>query len=247
MAFRQCFLRPPELTKIVLPKVLQNFKFHLLAQGTEPKSFPHNIQCRTRPKGPHSIFFLLFCVRMGIEKSQRVPPFNFFRRCETFFKKNFSAVEENTLKHWCPFAIFEPWIWRRLGPVPACFLYILNWTFIFTRQTLFKTALGVECQWNSSLETLPSLGLWKWLWRIRDVEEHFGNLGKEDESDYKRTGSYRNFNLKMFRPNRRLYYPSMGKLNYPKRGQHQGDPLAEAMYGVTLLPLISFVKDDKVT
>ena len=60
------FLRPPELTKIVLPKVLQNFKFHLLVQGTEPKSFPHNIQCRTRPKGP---------------------PFQFFRHCETFFRK----------------------------------------------------------------------------------------------------------------------------------------------------------------
>ena len=68
MAFRQCFLRP-ELTKIVLPKVLQNFKFHLLALGTEPKSFPHNIQCRTRPKRP---------------------PFQFFRHCETFFReKNF--------------------------------------------------------------------------------------------------------------------------------------------------------------
>ena len=78
MAFRQCFLRPPELTKIVLPKVLQNFKFHLLAQGTEPKSIPHNIQCRTRPKGP---------------------PFQFFFGVVKLFSKNFfSAVEENTLK-----------------------------------------------------------------------------------------------------------------------------------------------------
>ena len=59
MAFRQCFLGPPELTKIVLPKVLQNFKFHMLAQGTEPKSFPHNIQCRTRQKGPLSGFSAL--------------------------------------------------------------------------------------------------------------------------------------------------------------------------------------------
>ena len=105
--FSLVFLRPPELAKIVLPKVLQNFKFHLLAQGTEPKSFPHNIQCRTRPKGPPFQFFFGiarlfseknfpkgsplhlfgFCDRLGIEKSQRVPPFNFFRRCETFFKK----------------------------------------------------------------------------------------------------------------------------------------------------------------
>ena len=78
MAFRQCFLRPPELTKIVLPKVLQNFKFHLLAQGTEPKSFPHNIECRTRPKGPSFQFF-----------------FGIARRFRKIF---FSAVEENTLK-----------------------------------------------------------------------------------------------------------------------------------------------------
>ena len=104
--FSSVFLRPPELTKIVLPKVLQNFKFHLLAQGTEPKSFPHNIQCRTRPKDPPFQFFsalrdffseknfpkgsplqffLLFCDRKDVEKFQRVPPFNFFRRCETFF------------------------------------------------------------------------------------------------------------------------------------------------------------------
>ena len=37
------FLRPPESTKIVLPKVLQNSedpKMYLLAQGTEPKRFP---------------------------------------------------------------------------------------------------------------------------------------------------------------------------------------------------------------
>ena len=73
MAFRQCFLRPPELTKIVLPKVLQNFKFHLLAQGTEPKSFPHNIQCRTRPKGPLSVFSALRDFFSEKKILQRVP------------------------------------------------------------------------------------------------------------------------------------------------------------------------------
>ena len=146
MAFRQCFFKPPELTKIVLPKVLQNFKFHLLAQGTEPKSFPHNIQCRTRPKGPPFSFFrhcetffrkknfpkgspfnfFGFCDRLGIEKSQRVPLSIFFGVVRLFPKKSFSAVEENTWKLWCPFAIFEPWIWRRLGPVPTCFWYQWN-------------------------------------------------------------------------------------------------------------------------
>ena len=95
MAFRQCFLRPRELTKIVLPKVLQNFKFHLLAQGTEPKSFPHNIQCRTRPKGPSSFFWVLR--QTGYRKIPKGPPFHFFRRCD-FFQKIFITVEENSLK-----------------------------------------------------------------------------------------------------------------------------------------------------
>ena len=58
MVFRQCFLRPPEVAKIVLPKVLQNFKFHLLTQGTEQKVFPRNLQYRTRAKGPPLDIFL---------------------------------------------------------------------------------------------------------------------------------------------------------------------------------------------
>ena len=96
--FVSVFLRSPELTKIVLPKVLQNFKFHLLAQGTEPKSFPHNIQCRTRPKGPPFQFFFGIARLFFGKKFPKGSPFQFFWRCETFFKKNFSAVEENTLK-----------------------------------------------------------------------------------------------------------------------------------------------------
>ena len=117
MAFRQCFLRPPELTKIVLPKVLQNFKFQLLARGTEPKSFPRNIKCRTRPKGPPFQFFFgiarlffgekfspkgppsFFWVsrQTGYRKIPKGPPLNFFGVVR-LFKKNFSAVEENSLK-----------------------------------------------------------------------------------------------------------------------------------------------------
>ena len=72
------FLRPPELTKIVLPKVLQNFKFHLLAQGTEPKSFPHNIQCRTRPKGPPFSFFGIARLFFGKICFSKVSPLHFF-------------------------------------------------------------------------------------------------------------------------------------------------------------------------
>ena len=129
MAFRQCFLRPPELTKIVLPKVLQIFKFHLLAQGTEPKSFPHNTQCRTKPKRaffsfsffrhcetffrkksfpqrvPPSILFG-FCDRLGIEKSQRVPLSIFFGVVRLFSKKKFQCCRREyfeTLMSFCYF------------------------------------------------------------------------------------------------------------------------------------------------
>ena len=87
MVFRQCFLRPPELTKIVLQKVLQIFKFHLLTQGTAPRSFPRNIQRRTRPKGPPFQFFR-HCETFFREKIfPKGPPFHFFRRSETFFEK----------------------------------------------------------------------------------------------------------------------------------------------------------------
>ena len=44
------------------------------------------------------------------------------------FSKNFrfsSTVKEYlTLGSFC--AIFEPWIWRRLGPVPACYVFCLG-------------------------------------------------------------------------------------------------------------------------
>ena len=169
MAFRQCFLRPPELTKKVLPKVLQNFqktpKCTCWPKELNQKDFPRNIQYRTRPKGPFfrhcAIFFskklfsprkaplqffrsfatewmlknpkgsslsvyLEFCNRMDVEKFQRVLPFSFFRHCETFFQIFFSIkvvpihqyVE--ILKSFC---YFWPWIWRRLGPFPACSKY----------------------------------------------------------------------------------------------------------------------------
>ena len=61
MAVRQCFFfDTPEVTKIVLPKVLQNFKLYLLAQGTEPNFFsffPRIRQYRVRLKSTLSIFF----------------------------------------------------------------------------------------------------------------------------------------------------------------------------------------------
>ena len=44
---------------------------------------------------------------------------NFFKKI--FFKKfRFSSTVKEYLTLGSLFAIFEPWIWRRLGPVPAC-------------------------------------------------------------------------------------------------------------------------------
>ena len=99
-------------------------------------------------KGPPCIF-LMFCDRMDVGKSQRVPPFSFFRHCKIFSRKQkkissiFSCFATEwmlknlkgsplsvfrhceTLARWRAPArhsvhFFEPWIWRRLGPVPAC-------------------------------------------------------------------------------------------------------------------------------
>ena len=40
------------------------------------------------------LHFLMFCDRMDVEKSQRVPPFSFFRHCEIFSRKRkfFSSI-----------------------------------------------------------------------------------------------------------------------------------------------------------
>ena len=74
MALRQCFLRPPELTKIVLPKVLQNFQKTPKCTGwtkeLNQKGFPSSIQ--------------------NTGRDQRV---HFFRHCATFFKKKFFPHE----------------------------------------------------------------------------------------------------------------------------------------------------------
>ena len=135
----------PELTKIVLPKVLQNLqktpKYTWWPKELNQKGFPRNIQYRTRPKGPPLGFFgtvrilskiishervppsicLEFCNRMDVEKSQRVLPFNFFWHCETFQKKfSIKVVPIHQNLEILNIAIFEPWIWRRLGPFPAC-------------------------------------------------------------------------------------------------------------------------------
>ena len=95
MAFRPCFFYffdTPEVTKIVLPKVIQNFILSLLDLGTEPKKF----------------FFLFFRVSYNAGRDYRVPPLSFFSTLCDFFQKILSAVVENTLTHSSPFPIFEP-------------------------------------------------------------------------------------------------------------------------------------------
>ena len=58
--FSSVFLRPPEVTKIVLPKVLQNFektpKCTWWPKELNQKGSPRNIQYRARPKGPLDFF-----------------------------------------------------------------------------------------------------------------------------------------------------------------------------------------------
>ena len=113
MTFRQCFFKiffdTPDVARIVPPKVLQNFKLPLLAQGTEPKRFRCNIRYRTRLKGPPFQFFSAlrdfflennfpkgsplqffeFCDKMDVENPQRVLPFSFFGIVRLFFSKIF--------------------------------------------------------------------------------------------------------------------------------------------------------------
>ena len=85
--------------------------------------------------------FLMFCYRMDVEKPQRFT-FQFFGIVRLFFYFFFSLARQGLalacpgaplgpffgflIFEYCrltlgsPFAIFEPCIYRRLGPVPAC-------------------------------------------------------------------------------------------------------------------------------
>ena len=111
------FFDTPEVTKTVLPKVLQNPKLYLLVQVTEPKRFsfiPRIIQYRTRLKGPPFSFFSTLRDFFR-KKFPKVPPSIFwsfatewmlknpkgfplsFFGIGRLFKKIWGAVEENTL------------------------------------------------------------------------------------------------------------------------------------------------------
>ena len=94
------------------------------------------------PKGSPFQFFGI--VRLFFQKfvfSPKGPPFNCDKNVANFGSPPFSAPGARAsgprratrsifcafsiFEYWkltlgSPFAIFEPWIWRRLGPVPAC-------------------------------------------------------------------------------------------------------------------------------
>ena len=157
------------------------------SQRVPPFSFFRHCEIFSENKNFSPFNFLMFCDRMDVEKPQRVPSFSFsalwdfyskicffskgiplqlrqkcwqFRKCPPFsapgarasgprratrsifwviFSKNFrfSSTVKEYLTLGSLFAIFEPWIWRRLGPFPACFQkqsFILscssnNWSF----------------------------------------------------------------------------------------------------------------------
>ena len=124
------FFNTPGVTKIVLPKVLQNLKLCLLAHGTEAEGFSFFFRVLYNtgrvesvpllvflqpcaaffqnffpPKGP-PFNFLEFCDRMDVEKSQRIP------------LSVFSALWEylDTLKSFCYFwALDMAPTWAGLG------------------------------------------------------------------------------------------------------------------------------------
>ena len=104
----------------------------------------------------------MFCDRMDVEKPQRVP-LSVFRHCETlarqsvhflvcnFFKKKisknfqFSTTVNEYLTLGSLFAIFEPWIWRRLGSVPACFSISPSQLCSHTPCALMQVGSGATC------------------------------------------------------------------------------------------------------
>ena len=111
-----------------------------------PKSPPFNFfrHCETFfrkffPQKVPLLFFCCFASEWTLE-SPKWPPFSFFFGTVRFFSENKHFSPFNLLMfcdgidvekpQMVPFAVFEPWIWRRLGPVPACFAFLWHCSFI---------------------------------------------------------------------------------------------------------------------
>ena len=157
MAFRQCFFVDiPEVTKIVLPKMLQNFKLSLLAQGTEPKRFFlfsawHFFPKKSSLKGPLQ-YFWRFATEWML-KNPKGYPLSVFWDYGIFSQKKISPKGPqftNAWTLWSPFAIFEPYIGHRLGPVPACFFIVFDCTKTF-RVYYFYQGDFIPCLWKDNL------------------------------------------------------------------------------------------------
>ena len=95
-----------------------------------------------KPKGPPFLFFVIVRLFFPNFFSPKGPPFNCDKNVDNFGSVpllarqsvhffGFSIFEYCKLTPGSPFAIFEPWIWRRLGPVPACLLKIISLQVVF--------------------------------------------------------------------------------------------------------------------
>ena len=118
------------MTKIVLPKVLQIFKvspkctcwprelnqkgFSFLSHLWVFSALRHFFERKYPQRVPLGVL-----QQSGCWKIPKCPPSIFLAFWDFFSSKGHQFT--NTLALWSPFAIFEPLIWRRLGPVPACY------------------------------------------------------------------------------------------------------------------------------
>ena len=87
-------------------------------------SILHKNGCSKPPKGPLLQFF--GTVRLTRDQKISRKKFKVFGFFINFSSRGYCRREYLTL--WSPFAIFEPWIRRRLGPFMACYIF----SFIIT-------------------------------------------------------------------------------------------------------------------
>ena len=91
----------------------------------------------------------MFCDRMGGATRSIFLVCNFFKKK---ISKNFrfSSTVKEYLTLGSLFAIFEPWIWRRLGPVPACIFKVDLNQMLLIRQSIEVDA-EIACDLGVSL------------------------------------------------------------------------------------------------
>ena len=161
------FLRPPEVTKIVLSKVYKILRRRQCwPKELNQKGFPRNIQYRSRPKGPPCKFFrhCTFFKKIPTKGS----PFNFFGSFATewmlknpkgsslsvlsavwnifsiFFHKRFQIHQYfDILKSFCYFwALDRAPTWAGLGLLYHCReLPFVNWARVWQSSTFWFTRL----------------------------------------------------------------------------------------------------------